>query len=229
MTEVNLFILVGAIAVVAAVMMLLSENAVHSALFLIVNMGLHRIFLSHAQRTVPGDGANYRLCRAIMVLFLFVIMLLGAENLSGGSTPFRWLTPAAMVLALAFLVIAGLSLGQGHVSDLSPAAGDPQVRIAHFAPDAGVVDLRVSGVVVQEGLAFGDSVGYLSFPPGDYEFALVETGTENALVQQMVTLDVGQIGTAVAFGAESPMISLVDDDLTTTAEDQRPDGIFQRV
>ena len=111
MTEVSLFILVGAIAVVAAMMMLWSENAVHSALFLILNMGciaffflmLNAPFLAMVQITVYAG--------AIMVLFLFVIMLLGAEKL-GGSTPFRWLTPVAMVLAIVFLSVAGLSLAQ---------------------------------------------------------------------------------------------------------------------
>ena len=85
MTEVSLFILVGAIAVVAAVMMLLSENAVHSALFLILNMGciaffflmLNAPFLAMVQITVYAG--------AIMVLFLFVIMLLGAEKLRGSN------------------------------------------------------------------------------------------------------------------------------------------------
>ena len=38
-----------------------------------------------------------------MVLFLFVIMLLGAEELSGGRTKFDWQKPAAVVLALMLL------------------------------------------------------------------------------------------------------------------------------
>jgi NADH-quinone oxidoreductase subunit J len=35
-----------------------------------------------------------------MVLFLFVIMLLGAEELTGGFTKFDWQKPAAVILAL---------------------------------------------------------------------------------------------------------------------------------
>jgi NADH-quinone oxidoreductase subunit J len=38
-----------------------------------------------------------------MVLFLFVIMLLGAEELTGGTTKFDWQKPAAVVLALFLL------------------------------------------------------------------------------------------------------------------------------
>src|SRR4051794_3262397 len=81
MTELFWFGLVGLIAVVSAIFMLLSDNAVHSALFLIVTMGciaflfllLNAPFLAMIQITVYTG--------AIMVLFLFVIMLLGSERL----------------------------------------------------------------------------------------------------------------------------------------------------
>ncbi|MGV2437862.1 MAG UNVERIFIED_CONTAM: NADH-quinone oxidoreductase subunit J [Anaerolineae bacterium] len=79
MTEVYLFVAVGTIAVIAAMMMLISENAVHSALFLILNFAcvafmylmLDAPFLAMVQIAVYAG--------AIMVLFLFVIMLLGQK------------------------------------------------------------------------------------------------------------------------------------------------------
>ncbi len=75
--ELTLFVIVGAVAVVSAAMMLISENAVHSALFLILNFAciaffflmLNAPFLAMVQITVYAG--------AIMVLFLFVIMLSG--------------------------------------------------------------------------------------------------------------------------------------------------------
>jgi len=78
-----LFIILAVIAVAAAVGMLISENAVHSALFLVLNFGaiavfylvLNAPFIAMVQITVYAG--------AIMVLFLFVIMLLGAERLRG--------------------------------------------------------------------------------------------------------------------------------------------------
>ena len=215
-TEVWLFLIVGIVSVLAAVMMLLSPNAVHSALFLILNMGciaffflmLNAPFLAMVQITVYAG--------AIMVLFLFVIMLLGAEKLTG-STPFRWLTPVAMVLALVFLVIAYAVLRAQPISEFAPPPGNPQVRIAHYASDAGTVDLRVSGVVVQEDLAFGDTLGYLTFPPGDYEFALVADGTDEVLLAQPVTLEAGFVGTVIAYGpSEAVTLGVVADDLTAT-------------
>ncbi|HLV35872.1 MAG TPA: NADH-quinone oxidoreductase subunit J [Spirillospora sp.] len=217
-TEFWLFVIVGVVAVVSAVMMLLSENAVHSALFLIVVMGciaflflmLNAPFLAMVQIAVYAG--------AIMVLFLFVIMLLGAERL-GGKTPFRWMTPGAMVLALLFLVVVGLGLGAGPIAEFSPPPPNPQVRVAHFAAEAGAVDLRVSGVVIEEGLEFGDAVGYLSFPAGDYEFALVDPETEAVVIAQNVTLEPGFVGTAIAYAeGDQPLLAIVPESLEATDE-----------
>src|SRR5512134_1266567 len=98
-----IFIGVGIIAVASAILMLLSENAVHSALFLIVNFAcvaffylmLNAPFLAMIQIAVYAG--------AIMVLFLFVIMLLGAEKLTHSTREFAWLAPLALGLAAAFL------------------------------------------------------------------------------------------------------------------------------
>ena len=82
--ELIIFVLLAVIAVAAALGMLLSSNAIYSALFLVVNFGvvatfyllLGAPFIAMVQVTVYAG--------AIMVLFLFVIMLLGAERLRVG-------------------------------------------------------------------------------------------------------------------------------------------------
>ena len=74
-----LFFLLAIVAVSSALGMLLSRSAVYSALNLILNFGtvavlylvLSAPFIALAQITVYAG--------AIMVLFLFVIMLLGVE------------------------------------------------------------------------------------------------------------------------------------------------------
>ena len=71
------------IAIGSAVGMLTSRNAVYSALYLVLNFAtigvfyivLNAPFIAMVQITVYAG--------AIMVLFLFVIMLLGAEQLRG--------------------------------------------------------------------------------------------------------------------------------------------------
>lgn len=97
------FFLLALIAVATALGMLLSRNAVYSALFLVLNfvtvavfyLLLGAPFIAMAQITVYAG--------AIMVLFLFVIMLLGAENLPQEQV-LPWQKPLAVVLALALAV-----------------------------------------------------------------------------------------------------------------------------
>ena len=105
--EFVLFIVLGAIAVMAALGMLLSSNAIYSALFLVVNFAvvatfyllLGAPFIAMVQVTVYAG--------AIMVLFLFVIMLLGAERLRQPTQKLIWQQPLAIVLVLALLGFAG--------------------------------------------------------------------------------------------------------------------------
>jgi len=99
------FFILAAVAVGSALGMLLSKNAVYSALFLILNFSTVAVFylllgapfIAMTQVTVYAG--------AIMVLFLFVIMLLGAEEL-GKRTSFDWQRPTAIVLGLLLLAEA---------------------------------------------------------------------------------------------------------------------------
>ncbi|MGH2537379.1 MAG: NADH-quinone oxidoreductase subunit J [Candidatus Promineifilaceae bacterium] len=114
-----LFGLLAVIAVAAALGMLLSRNAVHSALFLVLNfvtiavlfLTLNAPFLFVIQITIYAG--------AIMVLFLFVVMLLGAEQLRGSSpgSAGRWQMPLSLALgagllaAFAVILLGGQALG----------------------------------------------------------------------------------------------------------------------
>ena len=101
--ELILFIILALIAIAAALGMVLSRNTVYSALFLILNMVtvavfyllLNAPFLAMAQISVYAG--------AIMVLFLFVIMLLGAERLPG-KDKLRWQKPLAIGLGVVLFV-----------------------------------------------------------------------------------------------------------------------------
>lgn len=75
-----LFYVFGVIAAVAAILMVTRRNAVISALFLILNMAsLAGLYLTlNAQFIAVAQVIVY--AGAIMVLFLFVIMLLRPEN-----------------------------------------------------------------------------------------------------------------------------------------------------
>jgi NADH-quinone oxidoreductase subunit J len=106
-----LFIVLAVVAVVSAAGLLISRNAVYAALYLVLNFACVAVyylllgapFIALAQVTIYAG--------AIMVLFLFVIMLLGTERLPRG-TVLPWQRPLAIVLALILLSEAGFLLFQ---------------------------------------------------------------------------------------------------------------------
>ena len=184
--ELALFIIVGAIAVLAAVMMLVSENAVHSALFLILNFAcvaffylmLNAPFLAMIQITVYAG--------AIMVLFLFVIMLLGAEKLTPETSPqFPWLTPAAVGITTVFLFVASVAIVQSDVGASEPPAHDPLLRVVHAVGDAEQVDVYVNGELVADGLNFRDGSEYEELATGEYTAVVVPHGADPATTEAL--------------------------------------------
>ena len=127
-SDLILFLVLAIVAVGSALSMLLSRNAVYSALFLVINFATIAVFflllgspfLAMAQVTVYAG--------AIMVLFLFVIMLLGAEQLRQDET-LPWQRPVAIFLGVVLLVETGFiiySLGfqQGILPQFSTIASE---------------------------------------------------------------------------------------------------------
>ena len=126
------FIALAIVATGAGV--LLTRNAIYTALFLVANFSLVAVlylvlgapFLAMAQVTVYAG--------AIMVLFLFVIMLLGAERVSLQSR-LRWQTPFAVFLVVAFVAAALVIL-------LSPQVG---IKLSPIQPLPGGNDPSLYG------------------------------------------------------------------------------------
>jgi len=100
-----LFLGLALVAVASALGMLLSKNAIYAALNLIINFVTVAIFyiILGAPFIALTQVAVY--AGAIMVLFLFVIMLLGAEQL-GSSASLPWQRPLAFVLGAILVVEA---------------------------------------------------------------------------------------------------------------------------
>lgn len=110
-------ILVGAIGVVV------SRNPVHSALMLVLTLFGVAVEFINQQADFLAAVQVIVYAGAIVILFLFVIMLLGVdreENL--GTEPLHWQRPAAIALGLMVLVELALL---GHFS--SWATGAPSV------------------------------------------------------------------------------------------------------
>ena len=115
--DVILFLILALISVATALGMLLSRNAVYSALFLVLNFATVAVFylLLGAPFIALSQVTVY--AGAIMVLFLFVIMLLGAERLTGSreSLAWQWGYPLTLGLLLfgsvAYLLLTGKLAG----------------------------------------------------------------------------------------------------------------------
>ena len=101
------FFILGAVAVVAALGMLFSRNAVHSALFLVLNFAVVSVFFLVLAAPFIALVQVTIYAGAIMVLFLFVIMLLGAESMRPRATALPWQPWLAVALAVLFVAVLG--------------------------------------------------------------------------------------------------------------------------
>jgi NADH-quinone oxidoreductase subunit J len=122
------FFILAAIAIATAVGMLVSKNAIYSALFLVLNFATVAVlylilgapFIALSQITVYAGS--------IMVLFLFVIMLLGAEHLQH-SENLRWQVYVTIPLVAILVGVLMLNLfnlvGPLNVTELPENYGSP--------------------------------------------------------------------------------------------------------
>ena len=215
MTEVILFVIVGALAVAFAVLMLTSRNAVHSALSLVVTMGalaflfllLDAPFRAMIQITVYAG--------AIMVLFIFVIMLLGAEKLDLRETTFPWMPAVALTLALALLFALALPILNTDLK--TPPDPGPRVRVVHAASDVPAVEIALNDTVIASDLAFRSTSDYYETAAGEYNVTV--TPVDGAPIATSLSLEPGTVNTVVAYGDGADVaFAVVQDDLSTVSE-----------
>jgi NADH-quinone oxidoreductase subunit J len=103
MAEVILFFLMAAIALAAALGVVLARNPVHAALMLVtVLIAIAVIFVIQEAPLVAAVQVIVY-AGAIVVLFLFVIMLLGVDQMESMHDPVRLQRPAAIVLGVVAL------------------------------------------------------------------------------------------------------------------------------
>jgi NADH-quinone oxidoreductase subunit J len=106
---------------VTGVAMLTSRSAIYSALFLVLNLCCIAVFflILGGQFIAVVQVSVY--AGAIMVLFLFVIMLLGAEH-TPGKQHLPWQPAVAVVLALVLLGMTGYTVWRAASGDSLSAA-----------------------------------------------------------------------------------------------------------
>ncbi len=176
--ELIVFIITAVVALVGAVAMLLSKNAIHSALFLLLNFSsiavlyllLRAPFLFAVQLIVYAG--------AIIVLFVFVIMLLNVraeESRLDRFTALRWIAaPSAIVLfAGAFAAIRFSNLDTLAPSPTAAAAGTTE-RIAEVMFTKYLLPFEAASVLIMMAI-----VGALVLAARAKEYDAELSGIEN--------------------------------------------------
>jgi len=104
------FWILGPVALGAAIAMIFARNAVHSALFLVVTMLSLAVLYMMQQAPFLGFVQIIVYTGAVMMLFLFVLMLVGRDSSDSVVEVLRGQRVAALLLGLglALLLVAGV-------------------------------------------------------------------------------------------------------------------------
>jgi NADH-quinone oxidoreductase subunit J len=132
-----IFFLAAAVALIAALGVVLAKNPVHSALLLVsVLVAIAIIFLLQGAQLVAAVQIIVY-AGAIVVLFLFVIMLLGVDRMESLHDPIRLQRPAAIVLGVVALAevlfLAGHQWATGASSSTAPLHSGHDTNIQRVA------------------------------------------------------------------------------------------------
>jgi NADH-quinone oxidoreductase subunit J len=120
-----LFFLMGGLTLVGALGVVLARNPVHSALFLVLTLLCVAVLflLQDAQLVAAVQVIVY--AGAIVVLFIFVIMLLGVDRREALTETLRFQRPIALALGALVLVEILLLAGHGWATGAKTASGVP--------------------------------------------------------------------------------------------------------
>ena len=137
MPESVLFWIMGPLAVVAALGMLLVKKAVHSALLLAWVMITLAFFYIAQGALFLGIVQIVVYTGAVMMLFLFILMLVGVDSSDSLTETIRGLRPIAITAALGFgglmvSLIGRASLGRESVGLEAANAGGNVQGLAHL-------------------------------------------------------------------------------------------------
>ena len=101
--EYIVFTITAIVAIIGAAAMLLSKNAVHSALFMLLNFIAIAVLYLLLRAPILFAVQLIVYAGAIIVLFLFVVMLLGAERAEDEQDRIAWQRPLALLMAVLLL------------------------------------------------------------------------------------------------------------------------------
>lgn len=155
------FYISAAIAILATVLMLTRLNAVHALLYLVVSLLAIAVvfYILGAPLAAALEVIIY--AGAIMVLFVFVVMLLNLGEKAVDAeqmlvAPAMWTGPS--ILAAILIVEFAYILSQGSPGDSPAAVGPKQVGIALYAPY--LIGVELASMLLLAGLVAAYHLGW---------------------------------------------------------------------
>ena len=130
MLEQSIFYIFAALLVVSACLVISVRNPVHAALFLILSFFCSAAIWLILQAEFLAIALVLVYVGAVMVLFLFVVMMLDI-NVSTLREGFSRFLPVGLLVAVLMLVAMGLIVGTTHISPGSGAAGQVEAGIGN--------------------------------------------------------------------------------------------------
>ena len=135
--EAVLFFACAAAALVGALGVVLARNPVHSALFLLITMVTMAVFFLMQDADLVAIIQIVVYASAIVVLFLFVITLLGVDQHEKLDEPRKFQRPIALVLGVLLLAgiiaVAGNDWVTGARSTIAPLEGAREGNVRNLA------------------------------------------------------------------------------------------------
>jgi len=162
--EVNMeptFYIAGAVAVISTILMLTRLNLVHALLYLIVSLLAVAVdfFVLGAPFAAALEAIVY--AGAIMVLFLFVVMMLNIGR-HAAETERQWLTPGIWTgpaILAGILIIEVAWLARGASAGLGTGATGPkEVGITLFGPY--MIGVELASMLLLAGLVGSYHLGF---------------------------------------------------------------------
>lgn len=155
----TLFLILAFIAVLSAFGVVFNKNVVHSALALLVNFSILAVFYFMLNAQFLGIAQILVYAGAIVVLFLFVVMLLGADLGEQVTSWITWQNGFFVVLGLILITVIGSAVREfpvlGARGDLSQEAvadfGQTQV-IARALFTEYIVPFQLVAVLLSVGV-----------------------------------------------------------------------------
>jgi NADH-quinone oxidoreductase subunit J len=150
--EAVVFWILGPVSLAGALGMVFSRNAVHSALWLVTTMLSLGVFYVVQQAPFLGAVQIIVYTGAIMILFLFVLMLVGRDSSDSVVETLRGQRVAAVLFGVGFAAVVGAGIARA-TRDL-PVVGLDAVQAGPGGSDAGNVEAIAEVLYTRYVLAF---------------------------------------------------------------------------